>query len=293
MKKYGLIHAPRLTFYSMAFYKDVALNWKGTGLLWLLILVIACWLPLFVSMQISVNQYFSTHGKALASQIPTITITDGKASVDAPQPLTIKEPMTGEIIAVIDTTGQINSLAETQARVLMTQTEVMMEKSSFENRSFSFEEIDQFTLDQSTVDSLFAAFTKYGPICLSVFVTVFMYLFRIFQVMIYALIAMIFANSHSVKLSYASLMRLSVMAITPTLIVNTLLVFLPISLPFHGLINFMVALLILYFVVKAVSQDQIDQQQNEYDFVPPTQPGQQTEPWDAQSYNDRNIPPQS
>jgi hypothetical protein len=270
------------------------MNWKGIGMIWLLLLMLACWTPLYIQMQVGLNTYVDQHGKALASQFPTITIADGKATVDAPQPLTIVEPASGEVIGVIDTTGQINSLADTEARVLMTASEVMFQKNAIENRSMSFDQIDQFTLDAAKVESILQVCAKYGPLVLTVFAAFFVFLSRLFQMLVYALVGLIFVNKLSVNLSFAALMRLALAAMTPTLIVNTLVVFLPFSIPFHGLLNLIVSLVIMYVVIKSISEDQISGSQfnSALTEAPMQRPlGTVPEPWDEKSYPESNVPP--
>jgi hypothetical protein len=45
MKHYGRLQAVYLSFFSGDLYRDVANNWTGIGLVYLLLLLAAAWLP--------------------------------------------------------------------------------------------------------------------------------------------------------------------------------------------------------------------------------------------------------
>ena len=56
---------------------------------------------------------------------------------------------------------------------------------------------------------------------------------------------------------YQTLLRLSVMAITPVIIVSTVFDVLGVKVPFHGLVYFLAAMGYLYFGVYSVSRQDI------------------------------------
>lgn len=45
MKNYSVFHPLYLSFFSKSLYQDVAKNWKGTGLAYLLLLLALAWVP--------------------------------------------------------------------------------------------------------------------------------------------------------------------------------------------------------------------------------------------------------
>lgn len=259
MKKFSILQAPYMTFFSMAFYRDVARHWKGAGVGYMLLLVALLFVPMSIRMQMEISDYVKNQSPALTNQIPDITITDGKAYADAQQPYTITEPQSGEVLAVIDTTGKITNLEDAGARILMTENELIYQKSDFENRSMKFKDIKHFSLDKQGVQGWFELARKFAVPFLYCFVVFFIYLFRIIQMLLYAVVGLLFASMCKVDLSYGALMRLSAMALTPTLIVNMLTGLVRIQIPFHGLLNLVAALVILYVAIKAISTQEIDE----------------------------------
>ena len=122
MKRYSIIHVPVLSFFSKDLYRDVCYNWKGSGFVYLLLLLSVCWIAPMVKLHVGLSDFVDNEAPKMVTQIPVITIVEGKASIDEPQPYYIQEPETGENLIVIDTTGTITSLEGTEVFALITET---------------------------------------------------------------------------------------------------------------------------------------------------------------------------
>src|ERR1044072_9047860 len=105
MKRYSFLHAPVLSFFSMPFYRAVGRNWRGTGLLYMFILLLVLWIPTLIKMQIGLSRFIAQDSPRITQQIPRITIKNGQAWTDVPTPYFIKDDK-GQPIAIIDMTGQ-------------------------------------------------------------------------------------------------------------------------------------------------------------------------------------------
>lgn len=256
MKRYSIVHVPVLSFFSKALYRDVCHQWKGVGFAYLLLLLIVCWIAPIVKVHTGLSNFVDNEAPRIVSQIPTISIVDGKASINEPQPYRITEPDTGKTLAVIDTTGAARTLADANAFALITETEAIFKKSEIETQTFSFRDIDEFTLDQDMVTGWLAAAKKVVPPVLYVLAVLGAFVFRILQALIYACIGMMFASWCKARFTYASLLRLSIVAVTPGIIVETVLDVAQVNLPYAILWYFLAAMGFLYFGVKAASQDQ-------------------------------------
>ncbi len=256
MKRYRFFHIPPLAFFAKDLYRDVALNWKGTCLGYLLLLLIVCWVPRTMKVNSTLSNFIDAEAPKFVFQVPIITIKDGIASTDVPQPHYIYEPDSGDVLAIIDTTGQITSLEGTDAIVLLTESTVFFEKNEFETRTFDLSKVKEFTLEQSTINHWLNVAKKFLAPAYYVMALVGSYLFRIVQVLIYAAIGMLFVSSLNANLPYIAVLRLAVVAVTPCIIVKTVLRAAGISLPLAGLAYLVAALAYLYFGVKASSQPQ-------------------------------------
>ena len=77
------------------------------------------------------------------------------------------------------------------------------------------------------------------------------FVYRVVQVLIYALIGMLFASILKTTLDYDALVRLSVISITPVVALNTLRRLLDVHVPMTWLISFVIAMIYLFIAVKA------------------------------------------
>lgn len=254
MSKYAIFQIPLLSFYSTDLYRDTALNKKGVGFGYLFLLLAVCWFVLVLGVDYRVGLTLDEYAPPLISQFPTVTIIDGQASIEEIQPYYINDPETGEIIAIIDTTGSINSLEGTRASVLLTKTNVMFKKNERETRSFELDDIESFLLDQEILTTLVDVTKSYLWIAIYPFALVGSYIYRIIQVLIYAAFGLILASILKTELEYPQLLRLATVAVTPCIIINTFFWLFGISLPLGGFMFFILAMAYLFLGVKAVAE---------------------------------------
>jgi hypothetical protein len=264
-KRYTVFHVPVLAFFSKELYRDVALRWKGTAFGCLLLLLAVCWVPGMINIHTGVVEFVANEAPKLVSQIPVVTIVDGQASIDEPQPYYILDPDSGEALIVIDTTGNITSLEETEAQALLTRTGAIYRKSAIETRSFSFSEIDRFVLTQDRIYGWLDMVKRYAAPVLYPFCVLGSFIFRILQALLYAAIGLLIARLLKTERSYDDLLRLSVVAVTPAIIAVTLLDLAGIVLPFAGLWFFLAAMGYLTFGIRSAAA----RKEPAFNFSPP------------------------
>jgi hypothetical protein len=182
-------------------------------------------------------------------------------------PYSIKNPDSGAVIAILDTTGVIPDLEDSEAHVLMTKTKLIFKKNSSETRVYDLSPITSFTLKKERLHGWLNIARKclvfaFFPICV-----LGSFAYRILQALIYAAIGLIFASLLKVRLGYASLLRLSVVAVTPAVILDTLRDLTGHHIPAWGLICFLIAMGYLFFGIKAGAETQPATQT---DSAPPT-----------------------
>ena len=251
MKKYSLLHAPLLSFFSKDLYKDVGQNWKGIAALYLLLLLAFCWIFETWAVNIKVSQFIANETPPFIEQIPEITIRDGNVSINEPEPYFIYDPKTKEVIAIIDTTGQYDSLENTEAYLLLTNNKLIGRESETETRVYDLSHIDNFFLDQVAINTFVSIFESYFPFVFYVLAVIFSFIFRLVLVLMYGAIGLLFSRVANVRLDYQTLMRLAVIASTPVIILDTVLEVSNITIPFFWLISFVIAMFYLYFGVRA------------------------------------------
>ena len=254
MKRFSIIHIPLLSFFSKELYRDVGLNWKGVGFGYLLLLLAICSVPRMFKLQMALTDFINKEAPPLIEQVPKITITKGEVSVDEPQPYYIRDPDSNDVLVIIDTTGTTQSLDNTDALVLVTKTKLIHRQSEVESRAYDLSQVEKFVLDKDRITSWLNTARKLLVPIFYPLVVLGSFLFRIVQALIYAAIGLLFALWCKVKLSYAAMLRLAVVAVTPCIIVRTVLELSSARLPMAGLWFFLLAMGYLFFGVKAISQ---------------------------------------
>ncbi len=268
MKKFSIIHIPPLSFFSKELYSDVALNWRGVNFLYLLLLLAVCWIPVIVKINNSASRFVEKDAPLLVQQVPEITITNGEVSINEPQPYYIKSPDSNNVLAIIDTTGTITSLENSGAYCLLTKNAVIIRQSNVETRKYSLSQVKNLVLTSERLMTWIRVFKKVLIIALYPAAVLGSFIYRIIQVLIYGAIGLLFASWCKIKLAYGVLIRLSVVAVTPCIIINTVLLLANVRLPVAALIYFLIAMVYLFFGVKAAAGEMAKQQ-----IQPPQQPG--------------------
>lgn len=252
MKKYSMFSAPYMSFFSAAFYRDVYTNWKGTAFLYLLFLQLVVWIPMGVFIQASLDDAARNYMPELIAQVPELQFAEGKMSTPEMRPYEIRDPEEDALLALIDTTGAITSLEDTEARVLIMADKALVRESAVETRVFSFKEIKNFTLTGEVMHKWVEITRQWLVVLIYPFCAGGAFLFRVLQALVYAAVGMFFATFFRAKGDFLSYIRVAVMAVTPCIIIGTIFDVTGGKVPMRGLVFFVVAMSYLYFATRAV-----------------------------------------
>jgi hypothetical protein len=254
MKKYSIFHIPILSFFSKDLYRDVGLNWRGTGFGYLLLLLVVCWIPqMFVIHTILSDLMEDEEFSGFISRIPTIQISNGEVFAEVEQPYYFRDTDTNDVLAIIDTTGTVTSIEDPNTFLLLKKDSLIMRQSAFESRTYDLSQVEDFTLSGEVVMRFSQIIAKFAVILMYPIAVLFSYVYRIIQALVYGAIGLLFASSCKVKLPYEALLRLAVVAMTPCIIVATALSFTILHLPIY--LYLIAALLYLFFGVKSIQLD--------------------------------------
>jgi hypothetical protein len=249
VRQYSIFQSLYLACFSRSLYQDVARNWQGLALGYLLLLVSLAWIPSAVMLQIQGAEFAEHYLPKVIGQIPPLTITKGKLVADVPMPLVIKDPETGERLAVIDTSGALTTLEAAQAKALLTQTELILKQSDTEIRTYKFSNIDDVVIDQARLTGWLELFKTWFALATSVFMVAFLFVYRLCQALIYGALGLLFARALKLTLTYTTLVRLAVIAVTPAVLLDVLAGLAGWTIP--GPISLMIALIYLYYGIRA------------------------------------------
>ncbi|MBI5101908.1 MAG: DUF1189 family protein [Nitrospirae bacterium] len=253
-QKYTAYQGLYLSFFSRPFYRDVALNWRGTGFGFLLALLALCIIPGVLRVQNELSVFVNDEGSLFIKQLPEISIAKGVLSVNAPQPYVIKNEKTGEPFMIIDTTGSVNSLSGTKAVVLLTKTAFVIRKSDRESRTFSLSDLDSevIRIDRFSARDFLDSLVESFPLVFYPIALLMTFLLRAAEAMIYWAFALMLSRSASGRLDGKGLLRVSVVSMTPVLLSGAVLLTVGLEIPYWWLISFLVPLLYVSIAVRTI-----------------------------------------
>jgi len=249
MKRYSFFHGLVLSFFSKSFYRDVAQYWRGTGLAYMLLILAIFWIPTAIKMYSGFKKFVDNDSASFTKQIPAITIKNGQVSTDVATPYFINDE-DGTPVAIIDTTGQYKTLDDTSARILVTKNKAVV-KGTADTRIYDLSNVQSFYVDRARVEGWFAIAKKWFIPMFYPMALLFSFIFRAIQILIYALIGLAFANMLHVKLEYKTLMRLAAVALTPVLVLDLVLEFVPLRIPLWSVLGVLIGLGYLFFAIKS------------------------------------------
>ncbi len=256
MRRYNLIQPYWLSFLSRDLYADVVRHWPGFAFLYLLLLLAVAWVPDMVRMQRSFSRYVEQESPALVAQMPKITITNGEASFDPPGPHHIKDPATGKIFMVLDTAADMGTLEEfPDATILLTRTQVITRQAGRgQTRAQDLTGIQSFSIDQEGVRRFFGVLKNWLGILVYPFALLGSYAYHILQALLNGLIALVIAGLVKTRLEYSAAVRLGVIAVTPVIVVDTLLGAFGAKPPYWWWLSIPIVIWYLFFGVRAAAE---------------------------------------
>jgi len=258
-KPYPAWQAPYYAFFSEDFYRNVAARWRGLAFGYLFCLLLFAWIPSLLVLNGYVRAFRSDTLPALLEQVPQVELRNGEVSTDAEMPFYIRAD--GETVAVIDTTASAEDFSDLATPVLVTKTQLIFDDEG-KQEVFNLSEIPSWLgpirVNQRVLQSLYDSVGKWLSVWILPVVALGSFLARVFQALILALLGLVIAGRLGVHLSYASLVRLAVIALTPVILLNTMLTLFDASMPFWWLIAIAVALAYFYVAIRANAEQSVE-----------------------------------
>lgn len=238
-------------FASKAVWRDVVQNWRGIGLFYLLALLALTWLIISLQITHAFHSFIDREIPKIINQVPTLTITNGVVAIDKPEPYILTEPSSKQPVIIIDTTGQTTTPTG-QAHALLTRNTLIIRQNDNELRTYDLSKVASFRLDPTILTRWVKMIrTWFFPI-IFISALLFTFVWRIILLLLGAAIGMIFVSAFRARLSFAATMRLSAIAMTPGILLSTLLMLTGVNLGCsHYLIGLGLFFLIQIFAIKA------------------------------------------
>ncbi|CAM2987094.1 DUF1189 family protein [Legionella worsleiensis] len=261
---YSYWSALYMSFYAKRLYIDVGKRWRGTGLLYLLLVIALAVIPYSLKMSREFNTDFNERLIAPILSLPTLYIQNGELNFDKPMPYFIKNDK-GQVSVIIDTTGVVKEFTKEfpYLTLLINKKSMSVKMISPSIMTLSddqtlhgsvmvqpFDKNMNMMFDGKTIISSSSIYgLKYAAqlIIYPVIVAIFYSLFVIFFLVL-AFLGQVFSRVFfSFKLKFKESSRLFMVASTP--MVCVLLTFMTLNAVFYGFGFILLALLGLYFSI--------------------------------------------
>lgn len=239
------------SFFRPSFYKEVARTWRGGALLYLLTLTLIPSAAYTFKAQKYLDGVLRDYLEPAAAQFPTLELEDGRLAVAEPVPYVMRSPKDRSIWVIFDTSGHYDTVRETTAQALVTDRRVEILESSSQIRVFAFQPGIRFHLDRNRVVFWTREAVRWMPFLVFPFFWTCFWMMSAFILLFYALAGQLANRLFRAGLSYGALYRLAVAALTPMVLLESVL--LPWT-EFEGrleLISYGLPLLYLFFGVWA------------------------------------------
>ncbi|MBL0713292.1 MAG: DUF1189 family protein [Desulfosarcina sp.] len=253
-RRYGLPHPYFLSFFFKPFYQDVARHWRGLAFVHLFILLALTGVAFILHFQAIATAFVQNQAPAIIAQLPTIVIEKGKGSVAVEQPYQVFMPESRNLLAVIDTTGQITSLRQTDAILLLTRSRLIARLGAGDSRVIDLSPIEQMRLTRDDFYQWLQTTLQWAPFVLYPLTIFFTYCLRTVQVLIYGGIGLVVASLLKRTIPFGAAVSVAVMAMTPVILIDTLIMLLKIQLPLWGIGSFVLAFAYLFFGIRAATE---------------------------------------
>ncbi len=256
-------HALYASLYSRDLYRDVAANWKGIGLLYLLLLLALTWAPSAIRWHTALRHFVRTSGAQMAERLPAISIRNGEMRATPSGRHDVRDSETGETFLIIDDRlERVPDDITVQTMVLTRREFGIVNPHRNERRVFAL--APNVTLEVTAQKA--QRFLEGLPILVAPVLYLVCvggsFVFRALQALLYAQIAMFFARRLKLSLDDKAAIRLAAVAITPVVLARTAWWFAP-SEPawyYRWPVAFIITLGCLRFAVRAVAESRVESQ---------------------------------
>ena len=229
MTEFSRLSALWASFYSRDLYRDVVTRWKGIGLVYLLLLLSLSWLPSMVRWFAGVGGFAAAAERTVVPQLPAISIKDGVMTANPPGPRVVpfgaKRGSDEGLIIIDDTVDSVPAdlNLSVDAFVLTRREAGVIRPSRHERRIWTLS--GDFDVTPRDVSAFLSALPFLVPPIGYVGAVAGSVVFRLLQALLYGALSVAFAKRQRVTLEYAAAVRLATVAVTPVVVIRTLLWF--------------------------------------------------------------------
>ncbi len=249
--KYNFLQAIGMSFYSRDFYNEVGQNWGARAILYLLFILALCWIPSTYFMQHAINKNLPNTLTQYLDQFPPLSIKKGIAQTPENHPYFIVDPKNKKVIGIVDTSGKYKSLDATSAFFLVTSKQLSYLTKDKGIKVHQFEPTFNLEIVPQKIKQTMLEWSSWLWIFIFPFCVLFSFVWRLIQTIFYSLLGLIYGSVADLHVEYSRIWLLSLVAITPVIIIDTIVMSFGIYFPHSWVFTFALAIIYLCFAIHA------------------------------------------
>jgi len=212
-----------LAFYSKHAYIRAAREWKGIGYGYLFVLVLISSLCIGLWVHTWLNIAIAGIEKHILPQLPSMTFADGHLTIDKELPYVIS--VNGNGLCRFDKTNDLPpDPVEFAPIVLGTSDAAVYARGKGILKEWVYEKVWSLVLDPLGVTKFVKFIKTWGGLVVAGVLLPIHFLWVASQTLFLGAIGRVFTNTMHVALTYSRLVRISVVAVTPGVVLGTLLI---------------------------------------------------------------------
>ena len=265
IRRMKMLSAIPMSFYSAELYRDVGRTWTGSGVLYLTLLLAVCWLPTAVRTHLGLRRFAATEAQRITAGLPEISIKNGIMETNPHGRFEIRDdnPRPGRptsTFIIDDSIDQVPSDLPAGTMMLTRREFGNARATGADRRILQLSAFGNFNLTPAGIRSFIGSMPYWVPPMAYVACLIGSLMFRFVQTCIYGALARMFAKGKGVTLDFQTAMRIASVAVTPVIVLRTLIWFFP-GEPYWYLrwpIAIVITLLYLRFAVAALAADRVE-----------------------------------
>lgn len=242
-----------LAFFSPKLYREVARTWQGTGFLYLFLLLAVCWIPLIYFIVNGLVFFKTNVFKEFLQAIPAISIVNGELAMKEASSFVF--PSSGDPFLIIDTSGRVDDISKTTAEILITKKQMSIQDpqpDSGQIRHYPLPDTMNMTLEPEELEQKLTPLLNNTIFFIYPILVFLSLIYRFLQAVFFAVMGfLVLRPIFRARLNYSAVIRIVAVALTPAIIISTILSVMHIHIDKEYLLYLLLSIAYLCFGIRA------------------------------------------
>lgn len=192
-----------------------------------------------------------------ADKLPTITIKDGEASANVPQPWVkvLAEEHGRKLVAIIDTTGAREGFAADEQGLFLARRHLYLKGEDGGVRAIALSRIGDRTIGPELIKRWLVRARWLVPLAVTVALFVWFWLAKGVQALVLTLVALIASSGRRRPLGFTSLFTVATHALSAPVLAAVLVAALPVRVPYFFVLYFAAAVVYTVLAVRRIPDE--------------------------------------